>query len=172
MIISLIGYMGSGKSLIAKVLSDNTGLDLLDLDQHIESQQQQKIAEIFKNQGEIGFRKIENQTLLACLNDGQSKILSLGGGTPCYYDNIQQINQQSISVFLQTSVSTLAKRLSTEKAKRPLIAHLNDDELQEFVAKHLFERNAYYQQAQHSIKTDGKLPEDICQEIMALISNI
>lgn len=162
--------MGSGKSTIAKLLAKETQNQAFDLDVIIENEQKNTIKEIFKDKGEVYFRKLESDTLNGFLNQQDHFILSLGGGTPCYGNNMQMINQPNTQVFyLKASVNELFKRLVSEKANRPLIASLTDEELKEFIAKHLFERNVFYQQAQHIIYVDGKSPEVIASEIKTLL---
>lgn len=123
------------------------------------------IPEIFDKKGEIYFRKLERETLEEILASEKNVILSLGGGTPVYYNNMEIINHNSKSVFLRASVATLAERLSKQKEKRPLIANIADENLAEFIAKHLFERNDFYNKAQISVITDNRTPEDIASEI-------
>ena len=166
MIISVIGYMGSGKSHISKSLSKKINFKFFDLDNEIISIHKMKITEIFATRGEIYFRKEENKILKEILNTKEDIILSLGGGTPVYYNNIDLINEWSESIFLQASVPTLTDRLLKQKSKRPLIANIKDEDLPEFIAKHLFERNPYYSKAKHIINTDKKNPETIVQEII------
>ncbi|HAO07063.1 MAG TPA: shikimate kinase [Chryseobacterium sp.] len=165
MIISLVGYMGSGKSHISKILSDKLNFKLIDLDKEISKRNKMTIPEIFDKKGEIYFRKLERETLEEILASEKNTILSLGGGTPVYYNNMEIINHNSKSVFLRASVSTLTERLSKQKEKRPLIANITDENLAEFIAKHLFERNDFYNKAQISIITDNRTPEDIVNEI-------
>lgn len=166
MIISLVGYMGSGKSHISKILSDKINFKLIDLDKEISRRNKLTIPEIFEKKGEIYFRKLERETLEEILATQENIVLSLGGGTPVYYNNMEIINNNSASVFLRASITTLAERISKQKEKRPLIAKIADEDLPEFIAKHLFERNVYYSKAQLSINTDQKDPEDIIQEII------
>ncbi|AZI66438.1 shikimate kinase [Kaistella daneshvariae] len=165
MIISLIGYMGCGKSHISKLLSDKLNLKLIDLDKEIITRQNMPIAEIFAKKGEIFFRKQERAILGEVLNTETDCILSVGGGTPAYYDNISLINEKSTSIYLRTSVKTLTERLLKQKQKRPLIANVPDEQLPEFIGQHLFERQQFYNQAKHTVITDHKTPEEICREI-------
>ncbi|KFF00085.1 shikimate kinase [Chryseobacterium formosense] len=165
MVISLIGYMGSGKSHISKILSDKINFKLIDLDKEISWRNKLTIPEIFEKKGEIYFRKLERETLEEILATQENIVLSLGGGTPAYYNNMEIINHNSKSIFLRASISTLVERLSKQKEKRPLIAKITDEDLPEFIAKHLFERNIFYSKAQFSISTDNKTPEDIVKEI-------
>ena len=166
MIISLVGYMGSGKSHISKILSEKINFKLIDLDKEISRRNKLTIPEIFEKKGEIYFRKLERETLEEILASEENVILSLGGGTPAYYNNMEIINLNSKSVFLRASVGTLAGRISKQKEKRPLIANISDEDLPEFIAKHLFERNEFYGKAQYQVNTDSREPEAIAQEII------
>lgn len=165
MIISLVGYMGSGKSHISKILSDEINFKLLDLDKEISKRLKMTIPEIFEKKGEIFFRKTEREVLEEILATEENVVLSLGGGTPAYYNNMEIINLNSKSFFLKANINTLVARLSKQKEKRPLVARIPDAELPEFIAKHLFERNAFYSKSQFMISTDGRNPEDIVSEI-------
>lgn len=169
MIISLLGYMGSGKSHISKILSIKTNLPFMDLDKEISESAQLSLPEIFEKKGELYFRKTEKEILEQLLLSKTDGVLSVGGGTPVYYNNMDTLNAQSITFYLRASVGTLAERLKKGKHKRPLIARFDDDELPEFIAKHLFERNPYYHQAQHIIDTDAKTPEEIVDEIWVIL---
>lgn len=168
MIISLAGYMGSGKSHISKLLSDKTGLPLLDLDKEITLRQGMSVAEIFEKKGEIFFRKQERLVLESILNEQKtSLVLSLGGGTPAYFDNMKLIREKTRSFFLQASITTLCERLLRVQNKRPLVARIPAEDLPEFIAKHLFERNAFYSQCEYTINTNAKDPEEITTEILS-----
>lgn len=169
MIISLIGYMGSGKSHISKILSEKINFKLFDLDKEISTIYKQTIAEIFKNKGELFFRKVEKETLEEILSKEDNCILSVGGGTPVYYNNMDTLNNNSVTFYLRANVSTLTERLLKQKEKRPIIAKIPDEDLPEFIAKHLFERNVYYNKAQYIIDTDGKNPEDVIEEIISIL---
>lgn len=166
MIISLVGYMGSGKSHISKLLSSKLHYKLLDLDKEISLRLNKSIPEIFQKDGEIYFRKKEKEILEDILQEKENSILSVGGGTPTFYKNMDAINEKSTSFFLRTSVNTLSERILKNKEKRPLLARIPDEELPEFIAKHLFERNQFYQKANYIIETEGKSPEEILKEII------
>ncbi|WP_346984274.1 shikimate kinase [Chryseobacterium sp. POE27] len=166
MIISLVGYMGSGKSHISKILSEKLNFKLIDLDKEISRRNKLTIPEIFSKRGEISFRKLEREALEEILATEENVILSLGGGTPAYYNNMEIINNNSKSVFLKASIGTLLERLTKQKEKRPLIANVSDEDLPEFIAKHLFERNVFYSKAQFSVNTDNREPDAIVVEII------
>ncbi|PSG88029.1 shikimate kinase [Aurantibacter aestuarii] len=152
--IILLGYMGSGKSTIGYSLSKSLNMPCIDLDEYIEDKENKTIKMIFSEQGEIYFRKKERFYLEELINKKDSFILALGGGTPCYYDNMDLINNSplTISIYLKTDIDTLVIRLSNEKSKRPIIAGFTSDELlKEFIAKHIFERSYFYTKAQHIV---------------------
>ena len=136
--ILILGYMGSGKSLIGKLVAQRLQIPFYDLDDLIEKRLQLSISEIFKQKGEIYFRKIEHQLFNEVISNDGTLVLSLGGGTPCYANNHLQLSGENIaSVYLNASIDTLSGRLFPERSKRPLIANLNEDEFKEYIAKHL-----------------------------------
>ena len=166
MIISLLGYMGSGKSHVSKNLSEKINFKLIDLDNKISERELMPVSEIFEKKGEIYFRKLEKKILEEVLSSTDDIIFSLGGGTPVYYNNMTLINHHSTSFFLRASVKTLTDRVLLQKQTRPLIAKFEDHEVPEFIAKHLFERNPYYSQAHFTIDTDAKQAVQISDEIV------
>ncbi|MEZ4788043.1 MAG: shikimate kinase [Flavobacterium haoranii] len=169
--IVLVGYMGSGKSTIGKEISKIVGISFYDLDEVIEKKEQKSIKNIFETKGEIYFRKIEHEILNDFLESNDSFILALGGGTPCYANNHVFLQNKDISSFyLKMSVEALVSRLKNEKEKRPIIANLSNEDLDEFVRKHLFDRNYYYLQSKHIISTENKGVKEISEEIIATYS--
>ncbi|MGY0407939.1 MAG: shikimate kinase [Polaribacter sp.] len=166
----LLGYMASGKSTIGRTLSKKLYVNFIDLDTYISTQENKNISQIFKEDGEIYFRKIEHKYLKEILNSDENCVLSLGGGTPCYTNNMQLIKESDTkSIYIQASIQTLAERLINKKHTRPLVADLADTAITEFVAKHLFERRFFYEQAQFTIATDHKKVEEIAAEIRILL---
>jgi shikimate kinase len=169
--IILLGYMGCGKSTIASRLSKITNIPYVDLDKSIEERTNLSINEIFEQQGEIYFRKLEHEILVELLNSPENLIIGLGGGTPCYANNHELLKGDTISsIYLKASVETLFSRLVSNKNKRPLIANKSEDEMKEFIAKHLFDRSFYYNQAQYKLSIDGKSKDETTQEILALLA--
>lgn len=169
--IVLVGYMGSGKSTIGKEISKIVGIPFYDLDMIIEKREQTSIKNIFETKGEIYFRKIEHEILNDFLESNDDFILALGGGTPCYANNHVFLQNKDISSFyLKMSVEVLVSRLKNEKEKRPIIANLSNEDLDEFVRKHLFDRNYYYLQSKHIISTENKSVKEISDEIIATYS--
>ena len=166
--IVLSGYMGSGKSEVGRLLAADLSIPFHDLDQEVEQQENKTIKQIFETRGEIFFRRKEAEVLVRLLERDEDFVLALGGGTPCYGRNIQSIkeNPQARLVYLKTGLTELTKRLFKEKEKRPLISHLENEELlEDFIRKHLFERTFYYNQSDLKVSTDGKTPHKISQEI-------
>ena len=169
--IILLGYMGSGKSTIAKLLANLTSISYLDLDEIIEKQENSSVKKLFSDKGEIYFRKLEHQILAALIQNQDSFILSLGGGTPCYSNNHEFLKADHvISIYLYASVDTLYERLLFNSEQRPLIANKNPEEMKEFIAKNLFDRSYYYNQAKYKITVEGKSPEEILSEIENLLA--
>ena len=166
-----IGYMGSGKSIVAKHFAAKLGFGCLDLDEMIEKKSGMAIDKIFSTKGEIYFRKLENELFLEVLNNSDDLIISTGGGTPCYYNNHEHLNGENVtSIYLRASIDTLVTRLNTEKQNRPLVANLGDDEVKEFIAKHLFDRSFYYNQATFKVDVDDKSIATIVTEITELLT--
>ena len=167
--IALMGYMGSGKSRIGRLLARKLNRIFIDLDDYIVEKESMSISKIFDQKGEIYFRKIEAKYLKEVLTDPAPKVLSLGGGTPCYGSNMAEITKEALSVYLRANIPTLVQRLSDERTDRPMIAALEPDQLTEFVAKHLFERRNFYEQAWLTVAVDNLSPEDIAAKILEAI---
>lgn len=162
--------MGSGKSTIAKKLAEVVNIQAFDLDEIIEKKEKKSISELFSQQGEVRFRKIEHSTLIELLNNSNALILSLGGGTPCYANNHLLLQRDDvISIYLKTSIDELYNRLVTQTQKRPLLHSKNADDLKEYIAKHLFERSYFYNQAKYAVATDGKSVDDLVAEIQKFL---
>ncbi len=165
--IVLLGYMASGKSTIGKVLAEKLNLPFIDLDNYIEAKFEKSINDIFKDEGEIFFRLQEHEAIKDIFENEKQFVLSLGGGAPCYAGNMDLINnyEDVFSIYIKVSINTLYNRLLSEKENRPLVTRIAEDELQEFIAKHLFERSYFYEMAKYKIKTDDKNLEETINEI-------
>jgi len=169
--IILLGYMGCGKSTIAKELSNKIGIPFIDLDEFIEKKVKMSIKTIFADKGEIYFRKLEHECFVELLNYTEPIIIGLGGGTPCYANNHELLKRDDVqSIYLKASIETLVDRLSLNKSNRPLIANKNDAEMKEFIATHLFERSYYYNQAQHSVVVDQRTIAQTVEDILAILA--
>ena len=160
--------MGSGKSAVGKILASRIGVQFIDLDSFIESHEGISISEIFSSRGEVYFRKKEGELIEYIVTTNTEFVLSTGGGTPCYGSNMNFIKEHTISFYLKASIPTLSGRLRSEQHTRPLIASFNSEELNEFVAKHLFERRAFYEQADFIQVVNDKSIEEIADEISRL----
>lgn len=143
--IFLVGYMGCGKSTKAKQLANRWECPVIDLDAVIVEAQGKTIAEIFAEVGEAGFRKLENE-FLKSYDYPETCVVACGGGLPCFYDNMEWMNQNGITVYLQMQPSQLVSRLG-KREKRPLIAGMDDEQLLEFIKVKLVEREPFYKQA-------------------------
>lgn len=165
--IVLLGYMGSGKTTIGRIVANQLNIKFLDLDAYIEQQENMLVADIFKERGELYFRKKEREYLSQLILQETSFVLSLGGGTPCFGDNMELINQHTAnSFYLNINIKELSDRLKLEKDHRPMIAHLNDDDILEFIGKHLFERSYFYNMAHKKIKGNKRTPTALAEEII------
>ena len=164
--------MGSGKSTIGKSLSNRLNIPFIDLDQFIENQENDAVKVIFDKKGELYFRKAERQALQHLIARESPAVISLGGGTPCYFDNMKDLVQSKHnSIYLKASIPTLVSRLKEEKALRPMIAHLKDDAaMTEFIGKHLFERNFFYQEAATVYPIDGLTVEEIVEGLLSTLT--
>lgn len=174
MIIVLIGYMGSGKSSIGRKLSKKSGYKLIDLDDYIVDKENASVKEIFETKGEIYFRKKEEEYLQELLKTKEDIILSLGGGTPCFGNNMDYIlsTKNAKSFYLKGSIPKLTDKLFLKKSTRPLIANIQTKEkLAEFIGKHLFERSPFYSQSEYNIITDGKTKKEVALEIISILQS-
>lgn len=159
--------MGSGKTTVGRKLNQNLNIDFIDLDEFIEQKEGLKISEIFKQKGEIYFRKQESIWFKYLLNEDKSLIISLGGGTPCYANNHLRLQDDTVlSFYLKANIETLMNRLKQE-SDRPLLENIDD--LNSFVAQHIFERSYFYNFSKYKIDVNHKELDTICNEILVKI---
>ena len=146
--IFLIGYMGSGKTTVGRILARQYGIEHIDLDWRIEQRFHTKISNMFAEIGEDGFRRRERNMLqeIMCMED---VVVSVGGGTPCFFDNMEQMNSAGYTIYLQCNIDVLVERIMRSQAKRPIVANKTKDELEVFVAEHLAEREKFYLKGQY-----------------------
>jgi shikimate kinase len=170
--IYLIGFMGSGKSTLGRVLARMLDYSFIDLDHYIEQQERTTIPEIFAQKGEEAFRELERLAIHETANKGQT-VVATGGGAPCFFDNMAFMNQHGITVYLHITPENLTRRLASAKTHRPLLADKTDAELYAFIQNKLAERKPYYQKAAIVADTDTLSPEETAHKIhRALQHNI
>ena len=148
--IILIGYMGAGKTTVGKALSKEMDIPFYDLDWYIESRMRKTVSQLFAERGEEGFRKIEHN-MLHEVAEFENVILSCGGGTPCFFDNIDYMNQQGDVVYLKASPEVLYKHLLMGKTDRPLLKGKTPEELIAYIREQLAYREQFYSKARNII---------------------
>ena len=151
--IFLIGYMGAGKTTLGKALSTSLHLPFIDLDWYIEQRFHKTISQLFAERGEEGFRELEKEMLHEA-GEFEDVIIATGGGTPCFFDNMEYMNQQGTTVFLETDTEVLFQRLRIARQKRPILRDKQDDELKAFITGALEKRLPFYTQAHHTFCAD------------------
>jgi shikimate kinase len=146
--IIIIGYMGSGKTTVGRALAKDIGLPFYDLDWYIESRMRKTVKQIFDERGEDGFRIVE-RNMLHEVAEFEDVVISCGGGTPCFFDNMDYINQQGDSVFLKCTPDVLYQHLKMGKTVRPLLLNKTPEEVRTFIGEQLQQREPFYNQARH-----------------------
>jgi shikimate kinase len=163
--IFLIGFMGSGKSYWGRQLSEKLQIPFFDLDEQVESQEGKAINEIFADKGEEYFRMLEKDTLHIISESHGSFIMATGGGTPCYFNNIEYMKKSGTTVWINTPVELLFERLLKEKNNRPLIRNLDDAQLKSFIIRKFSDRKIYYEQAEMVVDESEKSLEKIVDKL-------
>lgn len=144
----LIGYMGAGKTTVGKELAKALGVQFYDLDWYIETRMRKTVKQIFDEKGEEGFRKIEH-SMLHEVAEFENVVISCGGGTPCFFDNIDYMNQQGDTIYLQASPEILYQHLQMGKGVRPLLLNKTPEEVKVFIREQLAYREQFYLKASH-----------------------
>jgi shikimate kinase len=165
--IVLIGFMGSGKTVFGKKLAQYLNLNFVDLDLHIEQKYKMTIPSIFTNFDESVFRNLESIEIKQILSE-DNLILSCGGGTPCFNNNMDLINNYGISIYLELNEKALADRLSKSKSKRPIINNLNIEELIIKITELLKSRDKFYRQAKITVSSINIKLEEVVNLIKLL----
>lgn len=147
--ILLVGFMAAGKTTLGKALAKDLGLQFIDLDLYIESRYHATVSQIFAERGEEGFRQIE-RNMLHEVAEFEDVVIATGGGTPCFFDNMEYMNAQGTTVFLDASVDVIFTRLTIARTQRPLVAGKTDEELRSYITETLNRRLPYYSRATHS----------------------
>ena len=161
--IILIGYMGAGKTTVGKELAKCLGVPFYDLDWYIETRMRKKVKEIFDERGEEGFRKIEHN-MLHEVAEFEDVVISCGGGTPCFFDNMEYMNGQGDVVYLRGTPDVLFRHLKMGKGVRPLLLGKSDEELMEYITEQVAKREKYYMQANHIVDIPCMEDEDKVSE--------
>lgn len=167
--IVLLGYMGSGKTAMGRVLNRQLGLRSIDLDSYIEQTEEMSIPEIFRRYGEGGFREIESYHLHQIMENDDNFVLSLGGGTPCFLNNMDYLDGKCTTVYLSASPIILAERLACSTTKRPLLKGKTGDELLEYVRQSLALRESHYEKADHKLSVETLSVDESGQALMELL---
>jgi shikimate kinase len=168
MTIFLIGFMGCGKTYVGQALADKLGFNFIDLDSAIEALAEKKIIDIFNNEGEAVFRTMETDTLHKIFRENM--VISTGGGTPCFADNMSWMQSKGLTIFLNPSIEIISERLKKEKSKRPLIANVPDEALKEHIYKLYLHRLPFYQMADLSIEAEKE--QDILKVIIEAVDQV
>ena len=167
--IFLVGFMGCGKSTLGKNISTQIGWTFFDLDEYIEKKEGKSISLIFEEQGESYFRKIETICLKELLKF-KSCVISCGGGTPCFNNNMEIITREGASVYIKLSPAVLFDRLTLEKNKRPLIADMDDSKMFTYIQEKLNERKMFYEKAEFIVCADLETEDSMIQSINKLLT--
>jgi shikimate kinase len=142
----IVGFSGAGKSTAGKKMADRLGMAFVDLDLYIEEKYHTAIPLLFQRYGESAFRTLESAALMEVLSMNDT-VIAVGGGTPCFGDNMEKINANAFSIYIQLGENELVDHLLHSKKKRPLTSHLSESELHEYVRKTLVVREPFYLQA-------------------------
>ncbi len=170
--IFLLGYMGAGKTTVGKVLSKRMNLSFIDLDYYIEGRYHKNIRDLFTEKGESAFREIEKR-LLHEVSTFEDVIISTGGGTPCFFDNMDFMLQMGTTVYLKVSIEELANRLEINKHTRPVLKDRNGEELKQFIAENLEKRKSFYEKSKIIFDAEKMMTEldieKISDDLMKLL---
>ena len=145
----LIGFMAAGKTTLGKALARDLGLQFIDLDHYIENRYRCTVSQLFAERSEEAFRQIE-RNLLHEVAEFEDVVISTGGGTPCFFDNMEYMNSKGTTVFLDASVDVIHTRLTIARVQRPLVKGKTAEELRQYITDMLIRRLPYYSQAAHT----------------------
>lgn len=168
--IYLVGYMGCGKSTIGRKVADLLGISFVDLDKYIEERYFKSVPAIFAEEGELGFREKERTSLLE-VSQFENVVVGTGGGTPCFFDNMELMNANGITVYIAPDTAVLATRLIKSRTERPLIAGKSRDELISFINNSMLKRTPFYEKSKIIIRGENNLdPQLVIDKIRKLDS--
>jgi shikimate kinase len=170
----LIGYMGAGKTTLGKAFARTMNLSFVDLDWAIEERYHKSVKQLFDEKGEDEFREIEKK-MLHEVGEFENVVIATGGGTPCFFDNMQYMNSIGTTIFLDVNVDVLFIRLTIAHQNRPVLQGRTDDELRKFIVDSLDKRASFYSQAQYrfdgnKLETRAQIKDSVCklQQLLSL----
>lgn len=166
--IFLIGYMGAGKTTVGRKLAKEMNLSFIDLDLYIEGRYHRSIRQLFAERGEEAFRDIEKR-LLHEVAEFEDVLVSTGGGTPCFFDNMEFMNMAGTTIYLKVSVDELASRLESCKQTRPVLQNRSGEELRSFIKENLEVRTAFYEKANIIYDAEQMMTE---ADVQAITENL
>ena len=170
--ILLVGFMAAGKTTLGKALARDLGLQFVDLDHYIENRYHRSVSQLFADRGEEVFRQIERNMLHEAA-EFEDIVLSCGGGTPCFFDNMEYMNTQGVTVFLEAAVDVIYTRLTIARTKRPLVTGKTSDELRQYITDMLVRRAPYYTRAHHTFCADHlENPEQVSDSVQRFKAEI
>ncbi|BAG83462.1 shikimate kinase [Candidatus Azobacteroides pseudotrichonymphae] len=167
--IFLIGYMGAGKTTIGKILAEKLNLSFIDTDFFIKNRYKKEITDIFAGEGEEKFRRIEQKILQEIIQKWENIVISTGGGTPCFFHNMELMNASGTTVYLKATIELLTERLINMKCARPLIKDKSPEEIKYFVINNLVKRELFYNQASIVFFIKKMTMNDIIENLMPKI---
>ncbi len=164
----LVGYMGCGKSTLARKIARRLGVEAVDTDRAVEEREGATVADIFRYEGEERFREVEREVLERLIADPATRVVSTGGGLPLWRDNMARMNEAGTTVYLRRSAEQIARRLSPYgRQKRPRLRGLSDGELVGFMARDIAEREPCYAQARWVFACDALSDDEVAEKILA-----
>ncbi|MCX4282371.1 MAG: AAA family ATPase [Alistipes sp.] len=164
----LVGYMGCGKSTLARKIARRLGVEAVDTDRAVEDREGATVADIFRYEGEERFREVEREVLERLIADPATRVVSTGGGLPLWRDNMARMNEVGTTVYLRRSAEQIARRLSPYgRQKRPRLRGLSDGELVGFMARDIAEREPCYAQARWVFACDALSDDEVAEKILA-----
>lgn len=161
----LVGFMGAGKSTVGKLLAETIGVPFIDSDEWIAAKEQATVSDVFASKGEAYFRQLE-KAFLDQLAHEQPAIVAVGGGLPCFSDNIMVLNSLGYVIYINTSLQTLTQRLKNDRINRPMLNALKDDELFRYAEDLIAKRKVFYKMAQMIIPNESNKPMDVVEKIL------
>jgi len=166
--IYLVGYMGCGKSTIGRKVAEKLGISFVDLDKYIEERYFKTVPAIFAEEGEERFREKERISLLE-VSQFENVVVGTGGGAPCFFDNMEVMNNNGVTVYIAPDTDVLATRLLKSKTERPLIVGKSPEELISFITNALLKRAPFYEKSKIIFRGENKLdPQLVIDKIRQL----